>query len=242
MNRFAIIGGTGAAGLIPEESDQRQVETPYGDPSGPILSWESGSTQVLFIARHGSDGDIPPHRVNYRANVWALYESQPDFVLAINAVGGIRPWARPGQLVVPDQLIDYTWGREHTFADGTGGSLRHVEFSSPFSAKLRARLIAAANDQQLEFSSSGTYAVTQGPRLETAAEIDRLERDGCHIVGMTAMPEAALCSELEMQYAVCAVVVNWAAGRGDSGKGIHHEIHHFVDEGMSRIRLLIDAL
>ena len=242
MNRFAVIGGTGAAGLIPDERDQRSVTTPYGAPSSPILTWQSGAAEVLFLARHGLDGSIPPHRVNYRANIWALNESQPDFIVAVNAVGGIQSWPRPGQLVVPDQLIDYTWGREHTFVDGIDDPLKHIEFTAPFSAPVRARLIAGANALGLEFSATGTYGVTQGPRLETAAEIDRLERDGCHIVGMTAMPEAALSRELEMHYAICAVVVNRAAGRGDSGGGIHEEIRRSVDRGMDQLRPLLSAL
>ena len=148
----------------------------------------------------------------------------------------------PGQLVVPDQLIDYTWGREHTFADGIEHPLKHIEFTSPFSEQVRGRLISEANALGLEFSATGTYGVTQGPRLETASEIDRLERDGCHIVGMTAMPEAALSRELEMHYAICAVVVNRAAGRGDSGEGIHEEVRQSVDRGMDQLRPLLGAL
>ena len=242
MNRIAIIGGTGAAGLIPTERNQRDISTPHGDPSSPVQKWQSGATEILFIARHGLDGTIPPHQVNYRANVWALWKTQPDFILAINAVGGIESTARPGQLVFPDQLIDYTWGRAHTFADGIDHPLQHIDFTAPFSEVTRARLISEAEALGLNFSAGGTYAVTQGPRLETAAEIDRLELDGCHIVGMTAMPEAALARELQIHYAICAVVVNWAAGRNRSGEGIHDEIRASIAQGMDQVSRLIQAL
>jgi 5'-methylthioinosine phosphorylase len=242
MNRIAIIGGTGAAGLIPEEASQQLIATPHGDPSSPMLKWESGVTETLFIARHGLDGSIPPHRINYRANIWALKDAQPDFIIAINAVGGIDVNVPPGHLVFPDQLIDYTWGRAHTFDDGTGKSLQHIDFTVPFSEVTRMRLISEAKALGLDYSAAGTYAVTQGPRLETAAEIDRLERDGCHIVGMTAMPEAALSRELEIPYAICAVVVNWAAGRTRSGEGIHDEIHASIDHGLAQVRRLLGAL
>ena len=242
MSRIAIIGGTGAAGLIPEETNQQLISTPHGDPSSPILKWQSGVTETLFIARHGLDGSIPPHRINYRANIWALRETQPDFIVAINAVGGIDSTARPGHLVFPDQLIDYTWGRAHTFDDGINNSLQHIDFTAPFSEVTRTRLISEAQALRLDFSGAGTYAVTQGPRLETAAEIDRLERDGCHIVGMTAMHEAALSRELAIPYAICAVVVNWAAGRSCSGEGIHDEIHASIDQGLAQVRRLLEAL
>lgn len=242
MSRFAIIGGTGASKLIPGKVEQTTIVTPYGEPSGPLLTWSSGASEIMFLARHGAEGRIPPHRVNYRANVWALKESQPDFIVAINAVGGISSWARPGRWVIPDQLIDYSWGREHTYADGVDGPLQHIDFSSPFSESLRTRVMAEGRNLGLELSSSGTYAVTQGPRLETAAEIDRHERDGCHIVGMTAMPEAALSRELGMDYAICALVVNWAAGRGEPGEDIDAEIRRYIDQGMNQLGPVLNAL
>ena len=161
---------------------------------------------------------MPPHRINYRANIWALRELRPDAVIGINAVGGIAPAARPGRVVLPHQLIDYTSGREHTFFDGTREPLRHVEFDPPFTEPLRAGLSAAARVAGLDALGNATYGVTQGPRLETAAEIDRLAADGCDIVGMTAMPEAALAREAGLEYAICAVVVNRAAGRLPAGK------------------------
>jgi 5'-methylthioinosine phosphorylase len=245
--KIAVIGGTGAMAATPSDGvSSSGIETPYGDPSSPILTWRSsrdgGDTEFSFLARHGLDADIPPHRVNYRANVWAVAQIRPDHVIAINAVGGIAAGAPPGMLVFPDQIIDYTWGREHTFADGSGGPVNHVDFTEPFSAGWREQLIATARKIGLDCRDSGTYAATQGPRLETAAEIDRLERDGCDVVGMTGMPEAALARELELDYAICAVVINQAAGRGGSGIAIHDEIERYVAAGMDRVRQLLDAL
>jgi 5'-methylthioinosine phosphorylase len=246
MTSLAIIGGTGVLGLAPSDGvSQSTVKTPYGSPSGPIMCWQSagnaGDKQISFIARHGMNSSIPPHRVNYRANIWALRETGPDYLIAINAVGGIAPKARTGILVFPDQLVDYTWGREHTFEDDAAGPVNHVEFTVPVSLDLRARMIAVAGTAGINFLDSATCAVTQGPRLETAAEIDRLERDGCDIVGMTAMPEAALARELELDYAICAFVINRAAGRTAPGIGIHDEIQQCLDAGMDQVRRLIDA-
>lgn len=218
------------------------MRTPYGETSSPLLAWETGGAEVCFIARHGLDGAIPPHLVNYRANIWALHENAPDCVVGLNAVGGIAEWAAPARLVFPDQLIDYTWGRAHTFSDGEMQPLQHVEFTAPFSADVRARLTGAARERELDFHATGTYGVTQGPRLETAAEIERMARDGCDIVGMTALPEAALAREVAMDYAICAVVVNWAAGRAPARGGIHDEIQRFIDAGMAQAKCLLEAL
>jgi len=243
INSIAIIGGTGAFGIVPsEECTESPVTTPYGDPSGPVIAWRSGDTKFYFLARHGPDGSIPPHRVNYRANVWALHQIRPDHVVAINAVGGIAAAARPGRLVFPDQLVDYTWGREHTYADGIDRPLNHVDFTVPVSSQLRARLIDQARVLGLDFFEAATYGATQGPRLETAAEIDRLERDGCDVVGMTAMPEAALARELDLDYAICAVVVNRAAGRTRSSGSIHDEIRQYLDQGMNQVKRLLESL
>lgn len=240
--RFGLIGGTGALSVLPDAQLARfDVATPYGDPSSRVVQWQSGTRDWLFLSRHGDDGLIPPHCVNYRANVWALRQAGCDRVIGINAVGGIHADAVSGALVFPSQLIDYTWGREHTFADGTADSLQHVEFTSPVATRLRERLIAGADEAGLDYISDGTYAVTQGPRLETAAEIDRLERDGCDIVGMTAMPEAGLARELGLEYAICAVVVNRAAGRGAS-TGIHAEIDASLRAGMTQVQRLLAIL
>lgn len=243
MTRVGLIGGTGALALaadLPESG--AAISTPYGDTSSPLLQWTTDTAEICFIARHGLDSAIPPHRVNYRANVWAMHEQQIDYLVGINAVGGIASWAGPAQLVCPEQLIDYSWGRLHTFADGESGPLQHVEFTAPFDPVARNRLLTVAGSLGLDCHAGGVYGVTQGPRLETAAEIDRMERDGCDIVGMTAMPEAGLAGELGLAYAICAVVVNWAAGRGAGGQGIHDEIRASIEQGMGRVQRLVSAL
>ncbi len=245
MKTIAIIGGTGAGALFAAaQSAGSPCETPFGPTSGPIEVCEPDGARSTFcyLARHGVDGSIPPHAVNYRANVWALQAQRPDFVIAINAVGGITADATPGRLCVPDQLIDYTWGRAHTFSAGLDARPQHIEFTAPFDAGVRARLVDCARDLDLNPMPNGTYGVTQGPRLETAAEIDRLDRDGCTIVGMTAMPEAALARELGLPYACCAVVVNRAAGRGDPGDSIHAQVQRALDGGMEQVGRLLRAL
>jgi len=241
--RLVIIGGTGALSLVSAGSRSGDlVQTPFGSPSSPLLHWRRGEHELYFLARHGMEASIPPHLVNYRANIWACHELAPDAVLGINAVGGIQPAAAPGELLLPDQLIDYTWGREHSFEMGSGQLVRHVEFTQPFDGPFRARLIQAAEQGQVTRWCTGCYGATQGPRLETAAEIDRLERDGCDVVGMTAMPEAALARELELDYAVCAVVVNYAAGRHPSNAGIHAQIEQSIAAGMARVEQLLENL
>ena len=242
MGRIAIIAGTGFRELdIPNSAEVVDVDTPFGQPSGPILRWKDLEHDIFFLPRHGLDGSKPPHEVNYRANLWAIHQAQVDYVLAVNAVGGIASDAKPGMLVIPDQLIDYTWGRRQTFFDGGKDKLLHIEFTMPYCELLRQRLIELAGDLKLRFLAAGTYAVTQGPRLETAAEVSRLQRDGCDLVGMTGMPEACLAKELELNYACCAVVVNSAAGKGDAG--IHAEIDLHLKQGMQQVtRLFVSFL
>lgn len=241
--RVAIFGGTGADQILPtDDVSSRRIATPFGEPSSEILEWQSGGTDFSFIARHGRGGAIPPHLVNYRANLWAAQETRPDCTIGINAVGGIAEEAWPTRLVFPDQIIDYTWGREHTYADAGDRRVDHVDFTAPFSAPLRSTLVEHARSLGIDSMNEATYGVTQGPRLESAAEVNRLDRDGCHIVGMTAMPEAGLARELNLNYVICAVVVNWAAGRGQSGQGIHEEIHRYLVEGMQQVNRLLDSL
>ncbi|MGD8616301.1 MAG: S-methyl-5'-thioinosine phosphorylase, partial [Gammaproteobacteria bacterium] len=212
MAGIAIIGGTGLATLRNLEIRRREVmRTPYGEPSGPLLHGDLGDTEVVFLPRHGRGHTIPPHMVNYRANIWALRETGVQRVIAVAAVGGIRQDMAPGRLAFPDQIIDYTWSRMHTYFEQDLSQVTHVEFTEPYSAEVRGVLIEAARSLGLEAVENGTYGATQGPRLETRAEIDRMERDGCDLVGMTGMPEAALARELELEYACCAVIANWAA-------------------------------
>lgn len=243
MTRLAIIGGTGARVLIPGDHLVRTtVDTPYGPPSGPLLHWQEAEDDWYFLPRHGLEGTIPPHCVNYRANLWALHELEPECVVGINAVGGIHPDACPGRLVFPDQVIDYTWGREHTFEDHMNRPVQHVEFTEAVTPALRARLAELSASLGIEHMATGCYGATQGPRLETAAEIRRLQRDGCDIVGMTGMPEAALARELGLEYAICAVVVNFAAGLGPAQGGIHDQIEASLEQGMTAVGRLLPGL
>lgn len=243
MAVVALIGGTGAD-LFPsgEVAETLAASTRWGEVSGPLQRWQQHGHDVLFLARHGELGRIPPHRVNYRANIYALSEFEPDYVIALNAVGGIAPLAEPGTLVIPDQLIDYTWGRQHSYQGEAEADedILFTDFTSPYNEIVRKLLIDAGALAELDLLYPATYGATQGPRLETAAEIDRLDRDGCCIVGMTGMPEAALARELSLRYASCSLVVNRAAGRGDSA--IHAEISAHLKNGMGRVAALLDTL
>ncbi|MGB1061184.1 MAG: S-methyl-5'-thioinosine phosphorylase, partial [Ketobacter sp.] len=197
MGLIAIVGGTGLTELQGLElTDTRTLETKYGVPSAALEFGRFGQQPVVFLARHGKGHTVPPHQVNYRANIQALKQVGVEKIIAVNAVGGINPQMGAESLVIPDQIIDYTWGREFTFADQ--GNVLHVDFSYPYSEPLRQSLLTAAAELGLEVHDGGVYGATQGPRLETAAEVDRLERDGCDIVGMTGMPEAALAREVDI--------------------------------------------
>lgn len=242
MTAHAIIGGTGLTELDGLKiSDARQIDTPYGPTSSPILMGNYAGHELLFLARHGHPHRIPPHEVNYRANLWALRQAGADQIIAVNAVGAISPDLSTGDFCVPDQIIDYTSGRKHTFFEGYLEQVTHVDFSYPYDALLRKRLIAAAAAQGFACKNSGTYGCTQGPRLETVAEIRRLERDGCDVVGMTGMPEAALARELGLAYACLALVVNPAAGKGD-GVITMHQIEQAVRIGMDKTRKVLARL
>ncbi|MES0874438.1 S-methyl-5'-thioinosine phosphorylase [Sinimarinibacterium thermocellulolyticum] len=240
---FAVIGGTGMNQWPGLEIERRlAAETPFGAPSAPLLLGRVGAARAWFLARHGEGHKLPPHAINYRANLWALHAQGVQRVVAIAAVGAIAEWFTPGEIALPEDLIDYTWGREHSFSDGREGSaLRHVEFTQPYSPQLREQLRSAAARCQVTVAGAGVMAVTQGPRLETAAEIRRLRRDGADMVGMTGMPEAALAAELGMDYACLAVSVNWAAGVKGLGD-IHAEIAQSVELGMRKVRAVLAAM
>jgi len=241
MTETAIIGGTGLSSLPNLEITRRQViQTPYGEPSGPLTRGHLAGKPVIFLARHGYTHRIPPHQVNYRANLWALRELGVTHVIAIAAVGGISPETQPSSLVIPDQIVDYTYGRAHTFFEGDLEAVHHIDFTYPYCETLRQILLGSAQSHELRVKPSGTYAATPGPRLETAAEIDRLARDGCDVVGMTGMPEAALARELDLCYATCAVVANWAAGRGE-GEILMSEIDRHLKVGIKRAHTLLEA-
>ena len=217
---LAVIGGTGVYRLAALEDVQtRYYDTPYGAPSGPLRIGRLGQAQVAFLARHGEGHALPPHRINYRANLHALQQAGARRVLALNTVGGITDACGPRVLACPDQIIDYTWGRESSFWDGEGDVL-HVDFGQPYSPALRGQVLAAAQAAGVAVLDGGCYGATQGPRLESSAEIVRMRRDGCDLVGMTGMPEAGLARELGLEYACLAIVANWAAGCGDAGEEI----------------------
>lgn len=238
---IAVIGGTGLTELENLEITHREVvHTPWGEPSGALTHGRISGCHVVFLARHGYTHRIPPHQVNYRANIWALRHVGVKRVIAVNAVGGIRGDLEPGMLAVPDQLIDYTWGRAHTFFEGELKEVVHTDFSWPYDAELRRSLVDAARACEVPVAGEGVYAATQGPRLETAAEIDRLERDGAHMVGMTGMPEAVLARELDLRYGCCAVVANRAAGRGE-GLITMDQIEEALVLGMERVRHTLEA-
>ena len=241
---LAVIGGSGLARLAGlERAKRRTIRTPYGKPSGAIVIGRIGGGDIAFLARHGEKHTLPPHRINYRANLWSLGKLKADAIVSIATVGGIRRDLAPGTLLVPDQIIDYTWGRSATFFEGGRTPVTHVDFTHPYAAPLRARILQAAKRCGEPVLDGGTYAATQGPRLESAAEIDRLERDGAHIVGMTGMPEASLARELGLDYAALAVVANFAAGRGDSARAVDLDgIARVLDTAMARVRRIIAEL
>lgn len=214
--KLGIIGGTGLGDLALGDVRSLTIDTPWGQPSGPLRQGRLGVADVVFVNRHGPGHELPPHAVNYRANIAAMHGEGVEAIVAVNAVGGITPAMAPGSLVLPHQLIDYTWGRGHTYSDSAGQPLQHVDFTEPYSEALRQALLAAAGEVDLHPHVRAVQGISQGPRLETAAEIERMERDGCDLVGMTGMPEAALARELDVPYACIAVVVNPAAGKGDN--------------------------
>jgi purine nucleoside phosphorylase len=220
LEKYAIMLGSGFDEFIEDESGDI-VSTEFGETSAPIRTMTMGKHEVLVLPRHGDQHTLPPHAINYRANMVALGSRDVTSVIALNTVGIITSIREPGQIAVPDQVIDYTWGRAHTIYDGAA-EFDHVDLTEPFSSELCLHLIKAAAASGVNCYDGGVYACTQGPRLETAAEVDRLERDGADYIGMTAMPEAALARELELEYACLALIVNRAAGRGE--QPIHSDI------------------
>ena len=237
--RWGIIGGTGLDSLDALEIERVvAVDTPYGELSAPLTFARLAGTPVVFLPRHGEAHHLPPHKINYRANVWALAQCV-ERAVGVAAVGGITPDFSPRTVAVPDQIVDYTYGREHTFFDGD--EVQHVDFSAPYCVDVRAALLQAAATAGVTVLSQGTYGATQGPRLESAGEINRMDRDGCDVVGMTGMPEAALAREAGLRYACCALVVNEAAGRGPAVITMDDIIAH-LQAGMIQVKTLLKAL
>lgn len=241
---LAIIGGSGLTTLSSLDVSHREVvRTPYGEASGALVFGQIAGQPAVFLPRHGYGHTIPPHQVNYRANIWALHHHKVSGIISVASVGGIRGDLQPGDIVLPHQIIDYTWGRKSTFFDGLGTPVHHVDFTEPYDAALRCRILEAGRQLSIEIKVDAVYAATQGPRLETAAEINRLERDGAEVVGMTGMPEAVLARELNIPYAAINVIANHAAGRGSSVNGIHFEsLEAVLQEAMGRVKAVIERL
>ncbi|MDR1423711.1 MAG: S-methyl-5'-thioinosine phosphorylase [Azoarcus sp.] len=241
---LAIIGGSGLTQLSSLEAQRREVvRTPYGEPSGALTFGRLSGREVIFLARHGYGHTIPPHRVNYRANLWALKQAGAQAIVSVSSVGGIRPDCVPGALVVPDQILDYTWGRACTFFDGVEAPVRHIDFTHPYDETIRRHILDAAREAGEAMIDGAVYATTQGPRLESAAEIDRFERDGADVIGMTGMPEAALVRELELPFAAISAVSNHAAGRGASAENVHFErVENVLQDAMARVRKVLVRL
>ncbi|RPH67541.1 MAG: S-methyl-5'-thioinosine phosphorylase [Burkholderiales bacterium] len=245
---LAIIGGSGFAKLAGLSEARREVvRTPYGDPSCALTHGELDGHPIVFLARHGYGHTIAPHGINYRANIWAMQRVGVTDVVAVATVGGIRADCQAGALVVPDQIVDYTWGRGHTFFESADDSVAHpvthIDFTMPYDAGVRRRVLEAARRAGEAVIDGAVYGCTQGPRLETAAEIARLERDGCDLVGMTGMPEAALAREAGLAYAALCVVANQAAGRGDSSAAISLEaIRAVLEKTMGRVRGILSEV
>lgn len=241
MSKLAIIGGTGLSQINGLKiTATQQLETPFGHPSAEYSFANVDGKEVIFLARHGNPHTIPPHKINYRANIWGLKQLGVTDIVAVAAVGGITPAMTPAHIVLPDQIIDYSYGREHTFYADELESVTHIDFSFPYNNQIRSRLIQLASEANLACNTTGTYGCTQGPRLETAAEIKRMEKDGCDLVGMTGMPEAALAKELNINYAAIAVVANWAAGKSD-GEITMAEIEHHLKGGMANVITLLTS-
>jgi 5'-deoxy-5'-methylthioadenosine phosphorylase len=243
MTTVAIIGGSGLTKLKNLRITRREViRTPYGEPSAPMVFGQLGGQEAVFLPRHGAGHTIPPHEVNYRANIWAIKQTGVDKVIAVNAVGGISPdYLASGTLVIPDQVIDYTYGRAHTFFGSEHKKVTHVDFTYPYCEELRQTVIQVAARAKMKVVGRGTYGATQGPRFESAAEIRRMERDGADIVGMTGMPEAGLARELELCYASISLVVNPAAGKAKDAISIK-EIEKNLEMGMGSVRSLLEQV
>jgi 5'-methylthioinosine phosphorylase len=237
MRSIGLIGGTGLDNwdFVDEAV---QIETPFGSTSGRIGVFNFPKARLLFLPRHGTAHSVSPHKVNYRANLFALRQAGAEMVIAVNAVGGITSKFSPGTLVVPSQVVDYTWGRAHSFSDHQDFPLFHFDFTEPFSQNVREELLQAGKASGHDVIDGACIAVTQGPRLETAAEIERLEEDGSDLVGMTSMPEAALAREIGLNYASICVVSNWAAGKSNQPITMA-DIDATMSAGIASVRLLL---
>ncbi|MCU7960689.1 MAG: S-methyl-5'-thioinosine phosphorylase [gamma proteobacterium symbiont of Bathyaustriella thionipta] len=240
MTEIAIIGGSGFSRLKSLQITRKEViHTPYGEASAPLMHGLLAGVPVVFLPRHGPGHTIPPHKINYRANIWALKSIEVCNVISVAAVGGITGNMEPGVLAVPDQIIDYTYGRHQTFFENDLTKVTHIDFTRPYCEAVRQALIQGAQKSAQQVQTHATYGAVQGPRLETAMEIHRMEQDGCDLVGMTGMPEAALAREFGLCYATLALVVNWAAGKSP-GEISLQEIEANLEEGMLCVHRLME--
>ena len=242
---LAIIGGSGLCNIEGLEIIRREiVRTPYGQPSEPLIFGNLGGKKVIFMARHGANHTLSPHHINYRANIWALQSVGVKSIISIASVGSIEKSIKVGDFVIPHQIIDYTYGRNNTYFDGIDNPVKHIDFTYPYDMSLREIIIQSVQKLTYNFVTKGVYAATQGPRLETAVEIDRYEKDGATIVGMTAMPEAVLARELNLSYVAICPVANHAAGRGESAEGISSAMlnHSSQQTIKNTIDILIDLV
>lgn len=241
--KLAVLGGSALPQLrFFEIIDSRTIGTPFGSTSAPILRGIFADHEIFFLDRHGAERKTAPHKINYRANIWALHQLGVDTIIGLSNVGGIRSDMTPGYFAFPDQLVDYTHNRANSFYEDNFDFSRHIDFSKPFNVELHQKLVEIAQNLNCDFTDDATYGVTQGPRFETVAEINRMERDGCDIVGMTAMPEAALARELKMRYAIIAIVASKAAGRSD---GLHvdiNDIHKVVQQSLGQVHEILAHL
>jgi len=233
--RIGIIGGSALSRIELDNNWRQMVNTPYGAPSCPVTFGNCAGNEIVFLPRHGMSHTIAPHEINYRANIYAMKQLEVTHMIAIAAVGGISENMAPMTLVFPDQIIDYTYSRNHTYHTRDSGRVNHVDFTYPYDESMRQLLVRSSQELGIEYVDRGTYGATQGPRLETAAEIQRLARDGCDMVGMTGMPEAVLARELDLKYATCGLVVNWAAGVGPDSVVSIAEIERNLKAGSDTI-------
>jgi len=248
VNKLGIIGGSGFSNLHEFRIDEvYTLETPYGKSSDKYVAGKLNDLDIVFLPRHGADHSIPPHKINYRANLYGFKQLKVSEIVSITAVGGISENCQILKLVVPDNLIDYTWGREHTFYEGDKRSMEmmnsfldHIDFTQPFNGSVRKKIISASKIADIPIVKDGVYAVTQGPRLETAAEIEKLKIDGADIVGMTAMPEAALARELGIPYANLSMVVNLAAGMGSVDFSLEEIIKNLEIVGQDALKVILN--
>jgi 5'-deoxy-5'-methylthioadenosine phosphorylase len=240
MSKIAIIGGSVLPKLYDFVAERIELpETPFGAPTSPLQHGTFGDHEIVYLNRHGIERRTPPHKINYRANMWALREAGVEVVIGLSVVGGIRSDMIPGHIVFPDQLIDYTYGRPFTCFEEDFDYTKHLDFTHPYCPQLHRILIESAQELALDFTDDATYGVTQGPRFETIAEINRMERDGCDIVGMTAMPEALIARELDMRYASIALVASKAAGRTDGLSVSLIDIKTVIDDSLKQMHQLL---